>query len=283
MCRSTRPDTPSLIYPDEVAFNLPSSVEFQWDSVDYFGILCPGRGNGTNRVELLLDRGKPFPETVVGFVDSSLNTSETSSVSSITIENLYTGQYYWQVRAVNVEGITAVSTIRTFTVCVDTPPRSPLLLLPRMSEMDVHPSVTLEWLPTNYLAGDFGMCSRKLHKIFFRFSLKFLLYIDLFSLDSLFSGLVCDSDNVNRQLLVYLDTINPPQKTVGFLIHSDSQLSLKLEVDTDYYWFVRASNGLFTTDSQIYHFRTRKLTCENTGNMNFIRHSNSKKSSLKTK
>lgn len=108
-------------------------------------------------MELLLDRGNPFPETVVGSVESSLNISQTSSVSSIRIENLFTAQYYWQLRAINAEGITAVSTIRTFTVCVDTPPRSPLLLYPQMSELDVHPSVTLEWLPTNYVSGDFGM------------------------------------------------------------------------------------------------------------------------------
>lgn len=76
---------------------------------------------------------------------------------------------------------------------------------------------------------------------------------------------MCNPDLVNRQLTVFLDTKNPPTIAQSLLIHSDHQYKVKLDVATEYYWFVRAENGLFSVNSPIHHFVTREFTCENTG------------------
>lgn len=138
------------IQPTDGAFNLLSEVTFSWHTVEYFGVICEGRDTDSNRVELLLDKN-PFPTTVVAVVQET-----NSSVTTVTIPNLTTGQYYWMVRAVSSDNVTAGSSIRTFSVCVDSPPRTPLLLSPFDGEIDVHPSLDLTWLPMNFLAGDYG-------------------------------------------------------------------------------------------------------------------------------
>lgn len=159
VCRSTRPDVPALLEPSQASFNLPDTVTFAWIPVKYFGTICEGRGSDSgNHVQLLLD-SNPVLETIAGIVYPDDSNSTNLEPSFLSVSGLETGQYYWRVRAVNTENVTTDSEIRTFTVCVDTPPKEPILTSPTNMSVDQETEVSLSWLPLNQISGDFGTYS----------------------------------------------------------------------------------------------------------------------------
>ena len=158
----------------------------------------------------------------------------------ICIKNIFNsnlGRYFWQVLAVNSDNVTSQSEIREFTVCVNTPPLTPNLLFPSNSSIDQSTSIILTWLPINFIKGDFGV--------------------------------VCDPNRVNRQLTVFLDTNNPPITVVSRLVDTATQFSMPLKLNTLYYWYIQADNGIFTSNSSVQSFKTKQFSCQNTGCIHF--------------
>lgn len=236
VCRSTKPDVPTLYQPLQASFNLPQSVLFTFQTVEYFGIICEGRGEGVvNRMELLLD-SNPVPSTIVATLDPEQNQTSRRrnglAPASILMSALTTGQYYWRIRAVNSDNVVANSEIRTFTVCVDTEPNVPVLLTPGDASLDTPTDLHLGWVPLNHAYGDFGV--------------------------------VCNPNLVNRQLTVFLDTVNPPQQASALLVQTAYSLPQELQLNTNYWWYIKADNGVFSVNSSIFHFRTKEFSCINT-------------------
>lgn len=106
-------------------------------------------------MELLLDPSDvEFPSTIV----ATFSAQELANLDRISYNTsgLSTGQYFWQVRAINVDNVASYSELRTFTVCVDIPPRTPVPVSPANETIDTNVFVSLQWLAMDQKAGDYG-------------------------------------------------------------------------------------------------------------------------------
>jgi hypothetical protein len=121
----TKPSAPLLVYPDDDVHDLEPTVTFQWTKADK-----PSR----YRIQL---------STFLDF--SSIYFDATLYDTIYTVSDLSKGtQYYWRVRAENIDGGSEWTEPRTFTTIEDLP-EIPQLVSPVDGEIGVDLNPLLEW------------------------------------------------------------------------------------------------------------------------------------------
>lgn len=119
-----RPNAPVLVYPENLAWNLPTSFELRWNALPDATLYD---------VQLALDDG--FNDIVAEGIDET--------TLKLLVGPLDPGDYYWRARGKNNSGIGDWSEAYSFSIV--TAPDAPTLLTPEDGEAGVVTEPSLSW------------------------------------------------------------------------------------------------------------------------------------------
>jgi hypothetical protein len=122
------PAAPSLIFPEQNAQDLPTTVEFRWS--------VPAGNISGYDLQVSLNEE---------FTDLDINESGIDT-NSFLAENLrLSRRYFWRVRAINAAGTGGWSAPRSFTTVI-APPETPALSSPDNGASGISITPTLRWI-----------------------------------------------------------------------------------------------------------------------------------------
>ncbi|KAH3743948.1 GTPase-activator protein for Ras family GTPase [Pelomyxa schiedti] len=234
ICISSKPGYPSLNYPIE-GMNIEPTAKLQISSLSDWGVECINSSSRTYSLFVSL-RTDIWPSEAVDVIYQKANENDTLQfdTSDWQLDQIY----YWRVRVINADQIQSTTDYLRFLCCYDWSPIAPDLLFPvRVHNVTYKTNTLFQW-------GNVTTWGHVCPSTSYDNSFVLVLLED--------TGQIFNSTNSTWRIYQNIT-----------LLSTATSVSLALQSDTNYSWFLQVTNGWETVTTKKAFFSTTHDPCSN--------------------
>lgn len=227
VCISSKPGYPSLNYPIE-GMNIEPTAKLQISSLSDWGVECINSSSRTYSLFVSL-RTDIWPSEAVDVIYQKANENDTLQfdTSDWQLDQIY----YWRVRVINADQIQSTTDYLRFLCCYDWSPIAPDLLFPvRVHNVTYKTNTLFQW-------GNVTTWGHVCPSTSYDNSFVLVLLED--------TGQIFNSTNSTWRIYQNIT-----------LLSTATSVSLALQSDTNYSWFLQVTNGWETVTTKKAFFST---------------------------